>query len=126
MVRQMGRPKKSIDEKRLLDMRGEGKPLKEISSEMGVSIPTLSRRIAYLQHHEGILTKYRQLQGLQLTEVQAKILSAIDMDHIEKASLGEIANAFYVIAKLEKMVQGKGSCKVQGLLNHLQVLEKHE
>jgi DNA-binding MarR family transcriptional regulator len=115
----VGRRKKEIDPVILLEMRGEGKHLKEISKEMGVSIPTLSRRIAYLQYHEGILTKYRQLQGLQLTELQAKILSAIDFDHIEKASLIDIANAFYVITKTKLAIKEKESGKVLGLVDDL-------
>jgi DNA-binding IclR family transcriptional regulator len=120
----MGRRKKNVDELDLLKMRGEGKSLREISKKMGVSVPTLSRRVAYLQYHEGILTKYRQIQGLHLTELQAKLLSAIDLDHIEKASLVDIANAFYVITKLEKSIQGKESGK--GLVDHILALENQE
>ena len=103
----MGRPKKHIDEVTLLAMRGEGKHLREISKEMGVSTTTLSRRIADLQYKKGILTKYRQLQGLELTALRARILSTIDLDHIEKASLIDIANALYVLTKLEISIQGK-------------------
>lgn len=117
----MARPKKIIDDDALLVKRGEGKTLREISQDLGVSIPTLSRRIAYLQHHEGILTKYRELQGLALTELQAKMLAAIDWDHIEKASLVDIANALYVLTKAELSIRGKESGK--GLVDHILALE---
>jgi len=108
-------------------MRGEGKRLFEISEEMGVSIPTLSRRIAFLQYHEGILTKYRQLQGLHLTELQAKMLSVIGDDHLAGASLVDIANAYYVITKAQISIQEKESGKGNGLVvGHIQKLENSE
>ena len=56
----MARPKKNIDEMALLSMRSEGKNLKEVSKEMGVSMPTLSRRIAGLKYQKGILNSTRQ------------------------------------------------------------------
>jgi len=120
----MGRPKKQIDDASLLKMRGEGKFLKEISEEMQISTRTLSRRIAFLQHQEGILTKYRQLQGLQLTELQARILEVADAQSFENDSLLELLNAFSVLKKAEIAIQGKESFKVWGLLDHLRALEK--
>ena len=124
----MGRLKNNnINEVNLLKMRREGKTLKEISKAMGgVSIPTLTRRLAKLHHEKGILTKYRQLQGLQLTELQARILETIDFDHIEKASLINCVKAFDVLTKAEKSIQGKESVKVWGLMAHLLALENDE
>lgn len=122
----MGRPKKQIDEVRLLEMRASGEKLKEISIRMGISIPTLSRRLAVLRHEKGILTKYRQLQSLQLTELQARILETIDSKNFEDASLIELLRAFHVLWKVEKSIQGKESFKVWGLLDHLQALESQE
>ena len=122
----MGRPKKKIDDMSLLKMRGEGKHLQEISGVMGVSIPTLSRRLATLHHEKGILTKYRQLQGLQLTELQARILETADSKNLENASLVELLRAFHVLTKVEKAIQGKETFKVSGLLDHLLALESQE
>lgn len=119
----MGRPKKQIDDANLLQMRGEGKFLKEISQEMQISTRTLSRRIAYLQYQKGLLTRYRTLQGLNLTELQARILETIDSKNFEDASLIELLRAFHVLWKVEKSIQGKESFKVWGLLNHLLALE---
>jgi DNA-binding MarR family transcriptional regulator len=122
----MGRPKKQVDDVTLLKLRGEGKNLKEISEVMGVSSTTLSRHVALLHHEKGILTKYRQLQGLQLTELQARILAAVDLDHLEKASLVDIANALYVITKIEMAIKEKGSGKSKGILDHILALENDE
>lgn len=119
----MGRPKKIIDEVVLLDMRGKGKYLKEISAEMGISIPTISRRLTVLKHEKGLLTKYRQLQGLQLTELQARILESVDTKNFEDNSFAELIRAFHVLKKAENYIQGKDSFKVWGLLDHLQALE---
>lgn len=119
----MGRPKKQIDDANLLKMRGEGKFLKEISEEMQISTRTLSRHIAYLQRNKGILTKHKELQGLQLTALQARILETVDSKNLENASLTELLRAFHVLWKVEKSIQGKESFKVWGLLDHLLVLE---
>lgn len=119
----MGRPRKEIDELNLLAMRGEGKKLKEISKEMAVSMTTLTRRLATLHHEKGILTKYRQLQGLQLTELQAGILEAVYEKSNENDSLIELIQAFNVLKKAENYIQGKESMKIRGLLDHLRILE---
>lgn len=121
----MGRPKKHINDIKLLKLRGEGKFIKEISEEMQISTRTLSRRIAYLQHNKGILTKHKELQGLQLTELQARILETIDSKNFEDASLIDLLRAFHVLWKVEKSIHGKESFKVWGLLEHLLVLEKN-
>ena len=113
----MGRPKKMIDDMTLLGLRGEGKTLKKISIEMGVSVPTLTRRLALIRHGKGLLTRYRELQGLRLTQLQAGLLAAIDEDHLEKASIVDIANALYVITKAEIALRGKNAGKVGGLLD---------
>lgn len=122
----MGRPKKQIDHVTLLKMRGVGKTLKEISEAMAVSIPTLTRRLAVLRHEKDILTKYRQLQGLQLTELQARILEKVDKKDFENDSLIELIQAFLVLKKAEIAIQGKESFKVWGLLDHLRALERLE
>lgn len=119
----MGRPKKQIDDVTLLDMRSRGKNLKEISKVMEVSIPTLSRRIAILQHKKGILTKYRSLQNIQLSGLQARILEVVDSQDLENASLIDLVRAFHVLKKAEIAIRGKESFKVWGLLDHLQALE---
>ena len=122
----MGRPKKQIDDVTLIEKRHEGKNLREISEVMGVSIPTLTRRLAVLHHEKGILTKYRQLQGLQLTELQARILDVVDSKNLEDASLIELLRAFHILSKSEKLFQGKASFRISGLLEHLVFLEKIE
>ncbi|MEA2013963.1 MAG: helix-turn-helix domain-containing protein [Thermodesulfobacteriota bacterium] len=122
----MGRPKKQIDEITLLRLREEGKTMKAIAKIVGVSVPTISRRIASLKYQKGILTKYRELQGLQLTEHQARILEAVEAKDFEKADLAELLNAFSTLKKVEIAIQGKESFKLRGLLDHLQALEHSE
>ena len=122
-VTPLGRPRKPIDDTKLLSLRGEGRKLEEISKTLGCSIPTLSRRLAILNHEKGILTKYRQLQGLQLTELQAQLLKAAESKDFENASLTELLQAFHVLKKAEMAIQGKASFKMKGLLDHLLALE---
>ncbi len=120
----MGRPRKQIDDLALLGLRGEGKTLKEISGEMGVSIPTLTRRLAFLGHGKGLMTRYRELQGLRLTQLKARLLAAIDPDHLEKASIVDLANALYAIEKSLIAIQRKDSGKARGLVDHFQAIEE--
>ncbi len=121
----MGRPKKQIDDAKLLQMRGEEKHLKDISKEMGVSVPTLSRRIADLHYKQGVLTKYRELQGLQLTEYQAKFMEAITPEKIENASLTELVKCFEIFKKIELAIE-PNQFKVHGLMQYLLLLEKED
>ena len=124
----MGRPKKQINEETLLKMRGEGKILKEIAGKMQISETTLSRRLAALHHENGILTKYRQLQSLQLTELQARILEELDLKNLEGTSLIDLLSAFKVLKKMEIAIEGKTSprYKIKGLVDHLLFMEKIE
>ena len=121
----MARPRKQIDEVVLIKLRESGKTQEEISKELGISIPTVTRRLAVLCHEKGILTKYRQLQSLQLTELQVRILEAVDSKNIEDAPLIDLLRAFHVHWKVEKSIQGKESFKVWGLLDHLLELDKY-
>ena len=120
----MGRPKVEIDETKILALRGQGKHINEIACELGVSKPTLSRRIAELKHDQGVLTKYRELQGLQLTGLQFKILAAITPEKMEEASLIQLAKAFHLLLKAQIAIEGKESIKVKGLLPYLLEIEK--
>ena len=120
----MGRPKKEIDEITVLKLREEGKTMEAIAGITGVSIPTLSRRIASLKYQKGILTKYRELQGLQLTAHQARLLEAADAKGFEEADLTELMDAFNILKKAETAIQGKESFRVCGLKEHLMVFEK--
>jgi hypothetical protein len=122
----MGRRKKQIDSSTLLQLRSEGKSVKMISSHFEVSTATLSRRIAELEHNEGILTKYRALQGLQLTSLQFRLLESVSPERIATASLAELLSCFHVLKKSELAIQGKGVVKISGLVQYLVELEKRE
>lgn len=122
----MGRPKREIDIQTLLEKRGERKTLKKISREMGVSVPTLTRRIADLQYKEGVLTKYREILGLHLTMHQIKVLEAITPEKLEKASLIELLKAYVLLVQMEKKTEGKDGFKIDSLMDHLLWIEKVE
>jgi DNA-binding Lrp family transcriptional regulator len=120
----MSRLKIEIDEEMLLEKRSQKKSIKEISSEMGISTATLSRRIAELENREGILTKYRELQNLQLTALQFRILQAITPDLIESASLTDLIRCYSILRKAESATLGIGRLRVSGLVQYLVELEK--
>ena len=120
----MGRHKQNLDDTAILNMRQQGKSIKQIAIVAGVSDPTISRRIAELKYKQGLLTKYRELQGLQLTDLQYRVLGAITPEKIEKASLMELAEAFGILKKAEVAIQGKESFRIKGLTGYLIQIEE--
>jgi DNA-binding MarR family transcriptional regulator len=121
----VGRPKLQIDDNTVLEMRSQGKHIKEISQEFGVSTATLSRRIAELKYMKHLWTKFRELQGLQLTELQYRVLEAITPEKIDKASLLDLVKCLYILHKAQMLTTGKDS-KIHGLLDYLLEIEREE
>ena len=107
----------------LHDLLSKGVPRKSIAQDMGISVHTLNKTIAELQQGQGLLLKYRELQHLQLTGLQAKVLDAITPEKIEAASLIELVSAFKVLKDKELVIQGKAS-SITGLVGYLVQLEK--
>lgn len=120
----MGRRRLPVNETSLLEMRKEGKSIKEIAETLEISTATLSRRIAELTNREGILTKYRELQGLQLTELQFSLLESFTVSKLEEASLVDLARCYGILAKAIARIEGKESFKIHNLLSYLLELER--
>ena len=121
----MGRPRKEVDLMSLMALQERGATLGEMQDELGISQPTLAKRITEIQEKQGILLKYRELQALQLTGVQARILEAITPDKINEASLRDLVLAFKVLKEKEHLIEGKPS-EIKGLVGYLIELEKKE
>ncbi len=120
-----GRLPEDIDMETALDLitRGESVPI--VASELGVSPPTLRKRIQDLQLKQSVLLQYREVQSLQLTELQARILEAITPDKIEGASLRDLVMSYKILKDKEQVIEGKPS-EIKGLVAHLIHLEKQE
>src|SRR4030042_1342909 len=71
----VGRPEKEIPEDQLVEMLQDGWSRKDTAAELGITTPTLRRRIANLQKKEGQILQYRALQSLELTEIEAEIVN---------------------------------------------------
>ncbi len=121
----MGRPKKEVETEILFDMIEKGTGKKDIAEELGVSAPTLSRRITEIQEKQGLILQYRALQNLHLTELQAKILENITTDKIEEAPLRDLVFAYKVLKDKELVVTGKPT-ELKGMMHYLIELEKQE
>jgi hypothetical protein len=122
----MGRKKKAVQEVMILEMREQGRTLEEIAQGQSVSTATVSRRVAELQSQHGLLVKYRELQSLQLTELQYSVLEAITPEKIADASLLELIKCFHILEKAKQAIQGKSSLKITGLVGYLIELEKSQ
>ena len=114
-----------IDTEVILDMNETGLTFKEQAQELGCSVSTISNRIAKIQKEQGILMKYRALQSLQLTSIQAKILEAITPELISEAPLRDLVVAFKILKDKELVVEGKPS-EIKGMVSYLIKMEKEE
>jgi transcriptional regulator with XRE-family HTH domain len=114
-----------LDSETLYDLATRGLTQKEMAEELDVSVPTLAKKITEIQSKQGILMKYRSLQSLQLTELQARVLEAITPEKIEDAPLRDLVVAYKILKDKELVVEGKPS-DIKGLVGFLVALEKEE
>lgn len=121
----LGRPVKEFDTETLLDLAEMGMTQKDTARELGISIPTLTKRIAEIQDKQGLLLQYRAIQSLQLTELQARVLEAITPEKIEGAPLRDLIIAFKILKDKELNLEGKPS-EIKGLIHYLVEMEKEE
>ena len=121
----MGGQELNFDVETILDLQEMGLTNKEAAQELGISVTTLSNRIAKIQQKQGILLQYRSIQSLQLTELQARILEAITPEKIDSAPLRDLVLAFKVLKDKELNLEGKPS-DIKGLVAYLIELEKED
>ena len=121
----MGRANKLVDENFLYDALQQGVARKDLAAMLGISTPTLSARIADLQTKQGLLLQYRNIQALQLTEMQARILEAITPDKIEEAPLKDLVLCYKVLKDKELVSDCKPS-EIKGLVSYLVQMEKEQ
>lgn len=121
----MGRQFAEIDFDRLMELNKINLPRPVIADELGISVPTLNKRIAEIKDKQGILLRYRELQSLQLTSIQARILEHITPEKIAEAPLRDLILAFKILKDKELVVDGKPS-EIKGLVGYLIELEKKE
>ena len=120
-----GAPRKEVDMEAALDLIMRGEKIPAVATELGISAPTLRSRMADLQKKQGLLLQYREVQSLQLTELQARVLEAITPDKIEDASLRDLVMSYKILKDKEQVIEGKPS-EIRGLVAHLIHLEKQE
>ena len=121
----MGRHRVEVDLEAALDLIERGEKVPAVAAELGVSAPTLRNRIADLSKKQGLLLQYRQVQSLQLTELQARVLEAITPDKIEEASLKDLIASYKILKDRELVLEGKPT-EIKGLVEHLIYIEKQE
>lgn len=117
--------RKDVNPDEVLDLLEKGFTKQQVAEHLGVSIPTLSKRIAELRQKQGVLLEYRTVQGLHLTELQARILEAITPAKIENAPLKDLCQAYKILAGHEGELDLE-SGKVKGLLQYLIQLERDD
>ena len=121
----MARTEIEVDLGILADMIGQGLTQEDQASEFGISIPTLQKRIGVIEKSEQVILKYRSVQALQLTALQARILESITPEKIDEAPLKDLVSAFKILKDRELIMEGKPS-EIKGLVGYLVELEKEE
>ena len=117
--------KANVDFEVLMDCLDRGMTQKEAAETLDVSESTISKRIAKIQAEQGILMRYRSLQSLQLTQLQAKVLEAITPEKIAEASLRDLVMAFKILKDHELTIEGKPK-ELKGLIGYLMQIEREE
>jgi transposase len=115
-----------FDMKYLEDLLLDGVPKKEVAQCMGVSPPTLRKIIANAQDKKTLLTQYRTLRNLHLTELQVQVLEAVTPDKIEGASIKDLLYAYKILRDKEVEVDDSPEGNLKGLVAHLLHLERLE
>ena len=121
----LGRPELDVDMQAVLDLLDRGERPPAIATELGISTPTLRARIKELQEKQGVLLQYREIQSLQLTALQARVLDAITPDKINEASLRDLVMSYKILKDKELNIEGKPT-EIKGLVAHLIHMEKQE
>lgn len=116
---------KGLNTEILHDLLSTGAPKKAIAQELGITVASLNRTIAELQQGQGLLLKYRELQHLQLTNLQAKCLEAMTPEKIQCASIVELAQVYRILKDKELVSTGKAN-NITGIVAYLVELEKEE
>ena len=121
----MGRPRSNIETEKVIDLLEQGFTQPQMASELGVSTPTLAKKIADIQSKQGLILKYRALQSLQLTELQARVLEAITPEKIDEADLKDLVGAYKILKDKELVVDGKPT-EIKGLVAYLVEMERQQ
>ena len=121
----MGRPRSNIETEDMLDLLEQGFSQTEVASELGVSAPTLAKKIADIQSKQGLILKYRALQSIQLTELQCRVLEAITDEKINEAPLKDLVGAYKILKDKELVVDGKPT-EIKGLVAYLVEMERQQ
>jgi hypothetical protein len=114
------------DMKYLEDLLMDGVPKKDVAKAMGVSPPTLRKIIANAQDKKTLLTRYRTLRNLHLTELQVQVLEAVTPDKIDGASIKDLLYAYKILRDKEVEVDDSPEGNLKGLVAHLLHLERLE
>lgn len=122
----MGRKRKEINPVKIYELSSQGMTQKDMAKELGVSHVTLAKRIGEIRAQQGILLKYRNIQSLQLTALQYRILESITPENIENASLLEKVKAVKLLKEMELKLSKPEHIKIKGLVGFLIEAEKQE
>jgi len=81
--------------------------------------------IKKLEAFAPLVDKYRELQNIQLTQLQAKLLERVDdEDKLDEASLSQLVGAYNILKQRELVEVGKPT-DIHGLVGYLEFIDKN-
>jgi len=109
----------------IIELAEQGYSTKEIAAIVNDAPETIRKQIKEIQSKQGVLLDYRSVQGLQLTDIQRKLLAAMTDEKIAEAPLKDLVNCFKTLKDKELVMDGKPT-EIQGLVGYLVQLEREE
>lgn len=88
-------------------------------------IVEMAAAIAQIEEKAPVVKKYRTLQGLQLTDLQHKVLSKVTDQKLNEAKLRDLMDAFKTLKTMEHLVDGKPT-EIKGLVAYLVAIEQEK
>ena len=114
-----------IDVDSLMEMLEMGDTPSQMAAKTGLSPATLQKRVAHLLQCQPEVERYRSLQHVQLTELQARVLESITDEMLANASLKDLIGAFKILKEKEQTDLGKPT-EIKGLVAYLVHIEKED
>lgn len=117
----MGRPQADIDVEKLLQQMDDQVPQKEMSKTLGISIPTLRKKIDDLRAEQGIILETKSVENLRVIKIKTKVMDRIE-NQLHTMEPDTLLKALSTLNKMDKSEGGDE--KVKGLLGIISALDE--
>jgi hypothetical protein len=115
----------NIDLEGIEGLTAQDLPATIFSNHLETSVDSISKIVKATKEKSNILSQYRTLRNLHLTELQLAILSKITPFKLEEAKISELISAYKTL-RASEVEEISPTESIQGLVAHLLHLERLE